>query len=96
MKRKATVVGVNGDEPSLFPGERGMLSSRMTEQENPLCFQLDAHKTRQDTQPSVLDYGVYFLHLCLLTLAVHFFPLAASGALSVMPLHPFFPSSRSP
>lgn len=51
MKRKATVVGIHGDEPALLPGEGGMLSSRVTEQENPLCFRLDAHKTRQGTQP---------------------------------------------
>jgi len=29
--------------------------------------------------PAVLDYGVYFLHLCLLTLAVHFFPPCPSA-----------------
>lgn len=59
MKRKATMVGVNGDEPTLLPREGGVLSSGMTEQENPLYFQLDAHKTRQDTQP--LSIGVWGL-----------------------------------
>lgn len=56
-----------------------MLSSRITWQENPFSFQLNAHKTRQDIQPICTgSWGL--LHLCLLTLAVHFFPLAASGA----------------
>lgn len=44
------MTGINRDEPALLPGERGMLSSRVTEQENPLYFQLDGHKTRQGTQ----------------------------------------------
>lgn len=89
------MVGINGSEPTLLPGEGGILSSRMTEQENPLCFRFDAQKTRQDTQP--LCVGLWGLFSpCLLTLAVRFFPLAASGALSIMPLHPFCLPSRAP
>lgn len=60
-----------------------MLSNRITEQENPLCFQLDALKDKAGYSGSLLDYGFHILHLCLLTLAVHLFPLAASGALSI-------------
>lgn len=51
MKRKVTMVGISGDEPTLLPREGDMLNSRMTQQENPFSFQLNFHKTRQDIQP---------------------------------------------
>lgn len=51
MKRKITTARISRDEPTLLPGEGDMLSSRMTEQETPFSFQLNAHNTRQDIQP---------------------------------------------
>lgn len=45
------MVGISGDEPTLLPGEGDMLSSRMTQQENPFSLQLNFYQTRQDIQP---------------------------------------------
>jgi len=88
MKRKATVVGIHGDEPTLLPGEGGTLSSRMAEQENPLCFQPDARKTRRDTQPCCIGLWGLF--------SPSVFAYFSCSLLSTMPLCPFCPSSRSP
>lgn len=92
MKRKVTMVGISGDEPTLLPGEGDMMSSRK------ILFPSNSMSTRQGRifSPYALGHGVYFLHLCLLTFAIHFFPLAVSGAPSIMSLHPFCLGSRSP
>lgn len=52
--------GLNGDEPSLLPGKGSALSNRVTEQENHLCFQLDACKSWPNTQPLLIGLWVPF------------------------------------
>lgn len=63
-------------------------------QENILQVPLNDCRAKESTWP--LCIGLCFLHLSLPALAVHFFPLAASGAHSIVPLHPFCPSSTPP